>query len=199
MKTFQRFFLSLAATIGVNVCGCAASGPSAANFSQRHLPDRKVPGVFTDAEAVLVNQGYSLERRDPASGVLVTYPVETTYRERYGYQAQRLGTEGKLRRFATMHASETSGGVNLFCRVTVQEQSTQVYRFLAESNRAGGSEESTAIDRDAGTTARQNSVWRNVDRDRAAERALLDAVASLEPMKAAPPGEEDSQAGATSP
>ena len=195
----QRLLVSSVTILCVYLGGCAASGPSTANFSVRHLPDADVSQAFGDAEAVLLGQGYALERRDPASGMLVTHPIETAYRERYGNQARRLGTEGRLRRFAAMHTSEAPGGVNVFCRVTIQEQSTQVYRFLAESNRAGSSEESTAIDRDAGTTARQNSVWRNVDRDRTAERALLEAVGTLASAKASPRDEESSPAASPSP
>lgn len=137
-----------------------------------------------------MNLGYTLERRDPAAGVLITRPIESDYRERYGNQSRRLGTEGRLRRYATIHTSESGDGVNVFCRVTIQEQSTQVYRFLAESGREGDSETSTAIDRDAGTTARQNSVWRNVDRDRAAERAILEAIAEHRQASESPGNEE---------
>jgi hypothetical protein len=34
----------------------------------------------------------------------------------------------------------------------------------------------TAIDRDAATTAEQNTVWRTLRRDTAAERQILDAI-----------------------
>lgn len=170
----MRFLLSL---IALPLVGCAVAGPSASTFSLRAFPDMSVNEAFAAGEAALIHQGYDLDRRDPSTGTLVTRPLESGYRERYGNQARRLGTEGRQRRVAKVQVAETPRGAKVYCRVTVEEQSTQVYRFLAESYRTGVSEESTAIDRDAATTARQNTVWRTVDRDRPAERAILDAIA----------------------
>lgn len=188
MSTARQIVALFTMILAAQLAGCAASGPSASTFSLRHLPDTTVGGAFNASESALVSQGYSLDRRDPASGILVTQPVESESRERYGNQARRLGTEGRRRRIVTMHTSEVQGGVNVFCRVMIQEQSTQVYQFLAETNRTSGSEETTAIDRDGATTARQNTVWRNVDRDRPAERAILEAIGTSSAPEPTEPG-----------
>lgn len=176
MSTMRQVVRMIPVLFVGQLVGCAASGPSASTFSMRHFADTKASEALLASEAVLQDHGYDLDRRDLTSGILVTVPMEADTRERYGNQARRLGTEGRRRRVVTMHASELPEGVNVYCRVTIQEQSTQVYRFLAESNRGEGSETTTAIDRDAATTARQNTVWHNVDRDRPAERAILDSI-----------------------
>ena len=130
--------------------------------------------VMDAAEQAMIELGYQIDRRDTVIGVLTSHPVELTGAdaERGG---RRLGTENNQRSVAEVRVSRAGDSVNVFCKVVIEEQTTQTYRFFQQQYGDDHADE-TAIDRDAGTTAKQNSVWSTVRRDRAAERAILAAV-----------------------
>ena len=83
-----------------------------------------------------------------------------------------------MRRIVEVRVADSGGAGKVFCRVLIQEQTTQAYRMFA-SDRSGSDApgEYTPINRDAATTAEQNTVWRTVRRDKSAERQILDAIA----------------------
>jgi hypothetical protein len=82
-----------------------------------------------------------------------------------------------LRRIALIHVvPEAEGGTGVYCQVTIQQQTTEAYRMFQQDRELSDAPGQTAIERDAATTTEQNTVWRNVRRDKAAERRILEAV-----------------------
>jgi hypothetical protein len=72
--------------------------------------------------------------------------------------------------------AQNGNDVNVYCKVVVQEQTTETHRMFAQDSTLSDVPHDTAIDRDAATTTQQNTVWRTVQRDKAAERRILEAV-----------------------
>lgn len=75
-----------------------------------------------------------------------------------------------------VRVEDAETGVRIFCKVTVQTQSTQSYRLLSGERSGDDRAETTPIDRDAATTAEQNSVWQTVRRDKPTEHLVLAAI-----------------------
>jgi hypothetical protein len=81
------------------------------------------------------------------------------------------------RRFAEVRITGSGDEFKVHCKVVVEEQASESYRLLAFER--GGDDvpgHQSAIDRDAATTAEQNTVWRVVRRDKTAEREILDRI-----------------------
>jgi len=125
------------------------------------------------AEASLIDLGYMIERRDLAEGVITTQPVEAQAGLDSIYSS-RLSSQGKTRRIVEVRVQKDDGITKIFCKVIIQEQTTQEHRMF-DSDRSGSDSpgDSTAINRDAATTAAQNTVWRTLRRDKTAEREVL--------------------------
>ncbi len=79
-----------------------------------------------------------------------------------------------------VRVADSGGAARVFCRVLIQEQTTQGHRMFA-SDRSGSDTpgDYTAINRDAATTTEQNTVWRTLRRDKSAERQILDMIEPL--------------------
>jgi hypothetical protein len=136
--------------------------------------DRAV--VFQAAEDALVEAGFQIDRRDEAAGLLTTFPIAATSADIAGHRSRRLGTPAALRRVADVRLEEAAGGVTAYCRVLVQEQTTEAYRLREYDLRGSDTPGYTAIDREAATTKAQNTVWRTIRRDKGAERAILAGI-----------------------
>ncbi|MBI4719557.1 MAG: hypothetical protein HY763_17305 [Planctomycetes bacterium] len=163
---------------GVAACGwlgaCAAPGPAPTSFGVREVAGGNRAAAFDSAEAALIGLGYSIERRDPTSGVLVTEPLAVSSAEEPAVRSGgRLRAPRGLRRVAEVRVSGSGGAVQVYCKVAVQEQTTEAHRFFAQNSALSDNPGATAIDRDAGTTTRQNTVWQTLRRDRQAEQAIL--------------------------
>jgi len=146
------------------------------DFTVRHVQQRERGAALDDAEAALIDLGYQIERRDPAEGVITTQPVEA----QAGLDSTRpasLSSRPKARRIVEVRVQNDGGATKFFCKVLIQEQTSQAHRMFA-SDRSGSDTpgDSTAINRDAATTAEQNSVWRTLRRDKSAERNILNAI-----------------------
>ncbi|MBI1826983.1 MAG: hypothetical protein HY287_08250 [Planctomycetes bacterium] len=172
-----RFGRVLLAGLGVVVGGCASPGPSAIDYTVRHGQAENRAAMIDTAEAALARNGYHLESRDNVGGVVKgltdTGPAS-------GDSAQHdvgLSRRNQIRRAAEIKIDQSMGHSDVYCRVMIQEQATSGYRMFGYDH--GGSDrpgDTTAIDRDAATTAAQNTVWRPIRRDKTAERELLDAI-----------------------
>jgi len=146
------------------------------DYTVRHVQQRERNAALDDAEAALIDLGYLIERSDPAEGVITTQPVEA----QAGLDSTRpvsLSTRPKARRIVEVRVQYDSGATKVFCKVLIQEQTTQAHRMFA-SDRSGSDTpgDYTPINRDAATTTEQNTVWRTVRRDKAAERNILNAI-----------------------
>ena len=170
--------------------GCASSGFSPLSYSVQRAPGVDRRAVFEAAETALLERGYKIDRRDLAdliersSGVLRsvgsvvrTVPDGDSPRGgRYDVHlpaGQFLSSPNRQRRVVQIKVDERQGQVNIYCRVTVQEQVTEATRMFASQYRGVDIPDDTPIDRDAATTTEQNTVWRTRRRDKAAERRIL--------------------------
>ncbi len=164
-------------TLTILVCllasfGCASRDAGPVNYTVRGAPSADRGASLDAAEAALMGLGYSIARRDTAGGLIVTEPIAI---ERTGERSLRA--DNPLRKIAEVRVTGSGDGLRVHCKVDIQEQATESYRFLAFER--GGDDlpgHQTAIDRDAATTAEQNTVWRIVRRDKTAEREILDRL-----------------------
>lgn len=146
------------------------------DYTVRHVQERDRGAALDAAEAALIDLGYIIERRDPAEGVITTQPVEA----QAGLDSTRaasLSSRGKTRRIVEVRVQNEGGAAKVFCRVLIQEQTTQAHRMFA-SDRSGSDTpgDYTAINRDAATTTEQNTVWRTLRREKSTERNILNAI-----------------------
>lgn len=162
------------------VCGCATPGSGAGSFAVRELGASR-SAVLLAAEDALVDLGYQIARRDTAAGVVTTHPIYGTT------ERSRVGLARRRRHMAEVHVDDSGDHAKTYCRVVVQELATEVYRMQAAERRSSDLPSNTAIDRDAATTRKQNTVWKPIRRDRALERQILSSIAERIGVKA--PGE----------
>jgi hypothetical protein len=166
IRHFTSFVLILASV------GCAGRDSRPINYAVREAPSADRSASLDAAEATLVSLGYTVARRDTAGGVLITQPIAIE-----GAAGHTVRADNPVRRIAEVRLTDSDTGPKIHCKVIVQEQATESYRTLAFER--GGDDlpgHQTAIDRDAGTTAEQNTAWRTLRRDKAAEREILDRL-----------------------
>jgi len=152
--------------------GCANREAQTVDFAVRSAPTAERSALLDTAETVLVSLGYEITRRDTAGGVVVSEPMAI---DRSGRRTVRA--DNPLRKIAEVRLAGEANQLKIHCKVVIQEQATESFRLQA-SERSGDDVpgHNTAIDRDAATTAEQNSVWRTVRRDKSAEREILDQI-----------------------
>jgi len=159
------------------IAGCGAPAVSPVTFSVRLVEGADRIRVLDAAEAALIDQGFRIERRDPTSNSLRSFPLEGPASESGERTLRsRMSARRGIRRVAEVRVEDTPEGIRAACKVAVQQQTTQTHRFFARERAGVDAPEDTPIDRDAATTEEQNTVWQTVQRDRAAERAILDAI-----------------------
>ena len=126
-------------------------------------------------EIVMTQMGYAVARSEPAKGVIVSHPVDVrSGRLRAGDGV--LSSSAASRRVVEVRVESTAEGTRVYCQVANQELASQEYQLFRAAHSGDEGIGETAIDRDAATTTEQNTVWRTVSRDRAEERAILDAI-----------------------
>ena len=160
----------------VLTASCTSPGPSPLDYGVRQVQQRDRRAVFDAVEVALVDLGHRIERRDPAAGVLVTQPVEGGASEEPARRGVGLSSRGRTRRVTEVRVEETAEAMKVYCKVLMQEQATQAHRMFAFEQSGSDTPGQSAIDRDAATTSEQNTVWRTLRRDKAAERDILAAI-----------------------
>jgi len=162
------------------VPACASRSPSPTQFSLRRT---SVPreALLESAEIVLMDMGYQIANRDLVAGVITTKPVEG------GAGGLKAGdgvisSAAPRRRVIEVRVEAAPDGSRVFCKAAMQEQVSQAAAQMLETARSGDEGVGrTAIERDAATTAEQNTYWRVVARDRALERTILEAIEKRNP------------------
>ncbi len=153
--------------------GCAAPGASARDATVRRFENTDRVSVLDAAILALGEYGYAIDPRAARDGVLRTYPLD-----------MMVGT-GALRRrrarrsVSTTHVQQSEGLVTAYCRVEIQERSTEARRLWAHEHDLSDLPIDTPIDREGATTQEQNTVWRTVGRDKAKERSILDIISQI--------------------
>ena len=152
--------------------GCAAPGPTAMTYSVRRVSQGDVEGLLNAASIALEAEGFVIEKSDPEQGLVTTRPA------RVEPAAADAGWSGRpaQRSVAQVQVTRGEGGMSIFCKVEIQRQTTEAYRLFQQARTRTDLPDETAIDRDAATTAEQNTVWETVRRDKAAERRVLQAI-----------------------
>ena len=172
-----RLMTVIAVAVSSALAGaCASSRPRTVNAALRRFEGVDQPAVFAAAATALADMGYDLDQQDEATGVLTTRPILDLPQDHRGRRPARLSSTGQTRRIAKVCVGQTAETINVYCRVLVQEQTTQAHRFLAGDSEGIDTPTATAIERDAATTRQQNTVWRTIRRDKAAERRILSVV-----------------------
>jgi hypothetical protein len=161
--------------VSVLLPGCASREPAPVQFSVRRTAAPR-DALLDSAEVVLIEMGYKIAKRDDAAGVIVTQPVQS---RAGGVKAGDgvISSTSPARRVIEVRVESGPDGSRVSCKAALQEQVSQAAAQVLQSARAGDEGiGQTAIERDAATTAEQNTYWRTVSRDRSLERAVLDAV-----------------------
>ncbi len=167
----QSVWWSLACMV---LAGCAAPGSAPITYGVRHFPGGDRAAAYAAARSTLDELGYAIDHADRAAGLLTTRPTShSRHGERTGV---RISSRGDLRRVVRVRVAATADTVNVYCQAAIQERLTETHRILqhdlATTDRPG----ETPIDRGAGTTPEQNTVWRTIRRNKIAERRILEDI-----------------------
>lgn len=155
---------------------CASTGLSPLNFAVRHVQDGNRAAVFDAARSALTDLHYRITRADPVAGVIEAQPMQTSSGAQPAPTDMRLSSPAGLRTIAYVHVTQGTQRVNVYCKVVVQEQTTEGHRMFRHDHGVSDVPGDTPIDREAATTTEQNTVWRTIRRDKAAQRRILKAV-----------------------
>ena len=158
------------------VGGCASPGPSPLNYGVRHIAGGDAAAVFWTARTTLVDLGYKIGSADPATGEIITHPVAMTSDDDRATIGTRVTSRSRLRRAVHIRLTENRDVVNVYCKVAIQEQTTEAHRMFRRDHMISDTPDETPIDREAATTDQQNVVWQTIGRDKAAERRILQAI-----------------------
>lgn len=153
--------------------GCATPGPTPLTYSVRRIAPQEVPGILERARMAVEADGFGVAELNPAEGFLVSRLLaidsavagERTWRDRRA-----------TRKLATVRVIRGEDELNVFCKVEIQKQATETYRFFHQERSRSDVPDETAIDRDAATTTEQNTVWETIYRDKTAERRILQKI-----------------------
>jgi hypothetical protein len=193
----------------VLVAGCEGGGLGGGDFSGLGYTGFKPQvmcakgDVTTDqamelARRVLAKEGFRLKSVDKDQLRIETQPSEQTVRGGEGRLRDTVvKVPNRVRRTATLEFSDRGDELRAFCQVKIERLETGDFRVFAQQRQFNDVPTETPIDREAATTARQNTVWSSAGRDEAMEREILadlhDRVQAVKAQK------EAKQAPATEP
>ncbi|MFQ5590039.1 MAG: hypothetical protein ACE5HE_02640 [Phycisphaerae bacterium] len=158
------------------MAGCATTRPPTIGHSTAHLTGADRATAFAAAENVLTGLGYRVDKRDASYGILLAHPSSGGTVESPPYRPVHLSSSSSTRDVAEVHVEQVGSTVSVSCKVLIQEQTTQAHRLMTHDQSGGDAPTETPIDRDAATTAAQNTVWRTLRRDIPTEREILTAI-----------------------
>lgn len=158
--------------VGVlTLTACESPGPTPLEYGVRSIAKRERAAMLDTAEAAMVAAGFQIDKRDAVAGVVTSLPDESPTTDR-GRHAR-----ARTRRVAEVRFADGGDSVKVYCKVMVQELASGAYGLYAQDRATTDSPgEYTAINRDAATTEKQNTLWRTVRRDKMVERAILDQI-----------------------
>lgn len=156
--------------------GCATPG-SLRTAEQRVVAGATPEEVLTEAATILQREFGRLSV-DHAALRIVSAPSEYATARDSGSARDLYGGRSTMRRVANFHVGRGKGGAVAHLRIDVERQDVVGQQIMQPpSHRLSDSPgHETPIDRDAATTARQNTVWTRVRRDTKLERAILEEL-----------------------
>ncbi len=89
---------------------------------------------------------------------------------------ESIGSPQRGRHLAEVKVRRREQGVEIYCRVVQQENATETVQMLSRDRGVLDVPRDTPVDRGAGTTRAQNTVWRDRERDRVQERQVLRSI-----------------------
>lgn len=162
----------IAIVVLLALAACSRRETQTFNYSVRPAPSPDRSATLDAAEAVLIDLGYAIARRDNQRGTITTEPIRAE-RE----LERSIRADNPHRKYVEVRVTGPETDPKVQCKVVVQEQTDESFRmFIVDQRGDDVPGHNTAIDRDAATTAEQNAVWRTVLRDKAAEREILNRI-----------------------
>lgn len=166
-----KFVIAALSVQAFLLAGCADPEISLASFQRQRIDGVSLPAVYDAAERAVADR-FRISGRDRSAGLIHGTTFETGVVAASG----RMGSPPRVRRLAEVRLRQEGSGVEVFCRVSVQENATDSVRILRSEHGTYDEPHQTPADREAGTTESQNTVWRNRRRDRGMEREILESV-----------------------
>ena len=168
--------------------GCH-QGLETRTFQSRMIGTASPEEVFRAAQIILRREFGPLTIESEGRG-LVSQRVEYRTSSESGTARDLYGGRSTMGRIAHFAVAERGEDTVARLRIDIERQdTTRQEAFQPDRHRISDAPGQTAIERDAATTTRQNTVWTFVKRDRRLERTLL---AELEEQFAPEPEEMQS-------
>jgi hypothetical protein len=159
--------------------GCATTELEPRRFRSRALPGVSAQEAFQQAEDIMRREfgGTSPDRADMA---LESGPEEFVASSDTGTARDLVGASSTMRRRGTLRIRQRGDATVAEIRIDIERRDSERRRAAASSSHQDSRIDDlpgrTPIERDAATTNEQNTVWTQVRRDEALERALLDEL-----------------------
>lgn len=172
-----RVLFILALTCGAAV-GCRGTAQDDITYQSRMISGATQEGLLSSAE-LLLRREFPRVTTDRVKRRVVAEPVEFVTTHDSQTTADLVSGRTTMRRRGQVQVAASPEGAVARIRIDIERQDTARQEMLAMNqapDRGFGDAPSrqTAIDRDAATSRRQNTVWTFVRRDRNLERAILD-------------------------
>jgi len=175
----NRFWTtSLMALATVITGACEEPRPTAGSYTPLRQRSVSPATAFAAAEQAL-GERFPIETRDPQSGLLTTAAVDSRAAQASRRFGDVLSTPRRVRKTARVRVEPAGDGVNIWCKVIVEENETGAHALFAQEHSLSDIPSDTPADRDGATTTEQNSVWRYKGRDRRLEREIRRAIQEL--------------------
>ncbi|UCG15821.1 MAG: hypothetical protein JSV19_11055 [Phycisphaerales bacterium] len=167
--------LAAAWLVGLWVAGCASPAPSKLNYGMMRIESASRAEVMPAAEQA-VREHFRIATTDPAAGVIEAHPLEGSEPGRTRRAGDMLGAHRRVRRVAQVRVVDAEDGVNVFCKVLVQQYESDERRLFAREHALSDTPIETPAAAEAATSAEQNATWRARGRDKVLERQILQAI-----------------------
>jgi len=176
----KRILFVIGAGVGfAGIGACTSADKSVAmSYAVRQFQDADHAELVQAAVTSMEQVGFRVARHEPDAVRLVSEPLFDVQDDPASRRPPRLSSTGRQRRIADMRVAHPDEQSRVYCRVLVQEQTTQAHRMLSLDQSGDDVPSATPIDREAATTDRQNTVWQTIRRDRITERRILSLVES---------------------
>ena len=167
--------LGAAGLVGLWVAGCASPAPSKLNYGMMRIESASRAEVMPAAEQA-VREHFRIATTDRAAGLIEAQPREGSEAGRTRRAGDVLGAQRRVRRVAEVRVMDADEGVNVFCKVLIQQYESDERRLFVREHALSDAPTETPAADEAATSAEQNATWRTCGRDKVLERQILQAI-----------------------
>ncbi len=175
---WPRLFACALPAILLATIGCAPE-LEARRFRSRALPGVTAEEAFEQASDIMRRE-FGRAATDRTGMTVESGPEEFITASDTGTARDLVGASSTMRRRATMRIRRRGDATLAEIRIDIERRDSERRRVAASSahqdSRIDDLPARTPIEREAATTDEQNTVWTQVRRDDALERALLDEL-----------------------